>query len=231
MPRIAGCRVDGDILLELSAVRRSSASIQHIARRSCAGVQLRDFRVGGALFGLVPAIQTARHAMADTLKAEAGSLSSGGGQVRLRKGLVVAQISLSLMLLIGAGLFARSLFNLRSMHPGFTTENLLTFSIQPSLSGYQETRRLSTSSRGRFQRLQSIPGVRLVSASDTPLMTQDRNMYTVKVEGYTPKEREDMNFDIDMVAPSFFSTIGVPVLAGREFTSADRRRSAGMRDQ
>jgi predicted permease len=189
-----------------------------------ARVLVFNFAISGLaalLFGLVPAIQTARHAMADTLKAEAGSLSSGGGQVRLRKGLVVAQISLSLMLLIGAGLFARSLYNLRSLHPGFTTENLLNFSIQPALSGYRNGKALDFFERTIHQ-LQSIPGVRLVSASDVPLMTPDRNMYTVKVEGYTPKERENMNFDINMVAPSFFSTIGVPILAGREFTAADR---------
>jgi predicted permease len=177
--------------------------------------------LAAVLFGLVPAIQTARHAMADTLKAEAGSLSSGGGQVRLRKSLVVAQISLSLMLLIGAGLFARSLYNLRSLHPGFTTENLLTFSIQPPLSGYRKEKALDFFER-TIQRIQATPGVRLVSASDTALMTQDRTIYTVKVEGYTPKDRENMNFDIDMVAPGFFSTVGVPILAGREFTSADR---------
>ena len=122
------------------------------------------------------------------------------------------------MLLIGAGLFARSLYNLRSLHPGFATGNLLTFSIQPSLSGYRKEKALDFLER-TIQTVQAIPGVQLVSASDTALMTQDRNMYTVKVEGYTPKERENMNFDIDMVAPGFFSAIGVPVLAGREFTS------------
>ena len=211
----------GDLLLSFLPFEEASRAF---STSPDVRVLVFNFLVSGLaalLFGLVPAIQTARHAMADTLKAEAGSLSSGGGQVRLRKGLVVAQISLSLMLLIGAGLFARSLFNLRSLHPGFTTENLLTFSIQPPLSGYRETKALDFFER-TIQRLQSIPGVRLVSASDTPLMTQDRNMYTVRVDGYTPKEREDMNFDIDMVAPSFFAAMGIPVLAGREFTSADR---------
>ena len=125
--------------------------------------------------------------MADTLKAEAGSLSSGGGQVRLRKGLVVAQISLSLMLLIGAGLFARSLFNLRNLHPGFTTENLLTFAIQPPLSGYRETKSSRLFREDHPVAFNPSPEYVLVSASDTPLMTQDRNIYTVRVEGYTGK--------------------------------------------
>jgi predicted permease len=173
------------------------------------------------LFGLVPAIQATRKATADTLKVEAGSMSSGSGQVRLRKGLVVAQISLSLMLLIGAGLFARSLYNLRMMHPGFNAENLMTFSIEPSLSGYQGERAVNFFER-TLQAMQSIPGVRTVSATDVPLMTPNRAMYTLIIEGYTRKERENTNADVNMVAPAFFSTVGVPIISGREFTPSDR---------
>lgn len=186
-----------------------------------------NFAISGLaalLFGLVPAVQAARHALSDTLKSEAGNLSSGRSQVRLRKGLVVAQISLSLLLLIGAGLFARSLFNLRGMHPGFAVENLMTFSIEPSLSGYQRERAINFFER-TLQAMQSAPGVRLVSASDVPLMTENRNMYTLKVAGYTPKEDENMNSDVNMVGPAFFSTVGVPLIAGREFTPADRSGS------
>jgi predicted permease len=177
--------------------------------------------VAALVFGLAPAIQAARQAIADTLKAEANNVSSGTSQVRLRKGLVVAQISLSLLLLIGAGLFARSLFNLRGMHPGFAVENLMTFSIEPSLSGYERERAVNFFER-TLQSLQTVPGVRLVSATDVPLMTDNRAMYTLKVEGYNSKDREDMNSDVNMIAPDFFATIGVPVIAGREFTAADR---------
>ena len=177
--------------------------------------------VAAVLFGLVPAIQATRRATANTLKAEAGNLSSGGGHVRLRKSLVVAQIALSLMLLIGAGLFARSLYNLKSMHPGFAADNLMTFSIDPSLSGYKGERAVNFFER-TLQSMQSIPGVTQASASDVALMTQDRAMYTVNVEGYTPKERENMNVDITMIAPNFFSTAGIPLISGRELTSGDR---------
>jgi predicted permease len=158
------------------------------------------------------------------LKTEASSVSSGASQVRFRKGLVVAQVSLSLLLLIGAGLFARSLYNLRGMHPGFAVENLMTFSIEPSLSGYERERALNFFER-TLQTLQATPGMRLVSVSDVPLMTQDRTMYTLKVDGYESKDREDMNSDVNMVGPSFFATIGVPLVSGREFTSADRKGS------
>jgi hypothetical protein len=188
--------------------------------------------VAALLFGLVPAIQATRRTTADTLKVEAGSMSTGGGQVRLRKGLVVAQISLSLMLLIGAGLFARSLYNLRTMHPGFNAENLMTFSIEPSLSGHQGERAVNFFER-TLQAMQSIPGVRTVSATDVPLMTPNRAMYTLVIEGYTPKERENTNADVNMVAPAFFSTVGVPIISGREFTASDRssRRPVGLHDQ
>ncbi|HYP09570.1 MAG TPA: ABC transporter permease [Bryobacteraceae bacterium] len=180
--------------------------------------------LAAVIFGLVPAIQAARHAISDTLKTEAGNLSSSVGQVRLRKGLVVAQISLSLLLLIGAGLFARSLFNLRGMHPGFAVENLMTFSIEPSLSGYQRERAIDFFER-TLQAMQNTPGTRLVSAADVPLMTENRNMYSIKIGGYTPKNNEDMTVDVNMIGPSFFSTVGVPIVAGREFTYADRAGS------
>lgn len=181
--------------------------------------------VAALLFGLIPAIQAARQTLADTLKSEAGNLSSASGQVRLRKGLVVAQIALSLLLLIGAGLFARSLYNLRSLNPGFVAQNLMTFSIEPSLSGYERERAVNFFERA-LQSLQAIPGVRLTSASDVPIMTPNRAGYTLIVEGYTAKEREDMNADVNHIAPAFFSTIGVPIIAGREFTRADQRGSA-----
>ena len=105
-----------------------------------------DLRVGlfalglslltGLVFGLVPALQSTRPALASTLKNEAGSVMGGSGAFRFRKGLVVTQVALSLLLLIGAGLFTRSLVNLRSLDPGFETERLLAFSVDPSLNGY-----------------------------------------------------------------------------------------------
>lgn len=180
--------------------------------------------VAAILFGLVPAIQAARRAVADTLKSEAANLSSGSGQVRLRKGLVVAQIALSLLLLVGAGLFARSLYNLRTLDPGFRAENLMTFSIQPTLNGYQRERAVDFFAN-TLEALSSIPGTRSVSASDVALMTLDRAMYTLKVEGYTTKDREDMTTDVNMIGPAFFTAIGVPLISGREFTRADKKGS------
>ena len=107
------------------------------------------------LFGLVPAWQSTRPALTSTLKDEAGSLVGGTGHARFRKGLVVAQVGLSVLLLAGAALFARSLYNLKTLNPGFQADQLLGFSIDPSLSGHSRERSgrlISSNGRGRSGR-------------------------------------------------------------------------------
>jgi len=178
----------------------------------------------GLVFGLAPAFQSTRPALAPTLKSEAGTLMGGTAPFRFRKGLVVAQIALSLLLLIGAGLFARSLLNLRSLDPGFEPERLLAFSVDPSLNGYDVPRRLAV-----FQAIQeefgAEPGVRSVSMAEEALMTNSNSSSTVKVEGYEAKEGENMNPNFNGVGPGFFSTLGIPVVAGRDFTDQDQLRA------
>lgn len=173
------------------------------------------------VFGLVPAWKATSPVMADTLKDQAGSVSSGSGDVRLRKGLVVAQIALSLLLLIGATLFSRSLGNLRSIDPGFNPDRLLTFSVDPSLSGYQKQRALDLLEQVRSN-IGSVPGVRAVALTDNALLAGNIAIATVNIEGYQRKEGEDMNPDIASVSPGFFKAMGVRLLTGREFTDADR---------
>ena len=176
--------------------------------------------VTGLLFGLAPALQSTRPDLAPTLKDESGNSSSAGGQVRFRKGLVVAQVALSLLLLIGGGLFAKSLYNLKSLNPGFRTDHVMTFSLDPSLNGYKQSQMLSL-----FENLQkqigSIPGVRSVSMAQIGLMTGDRHRSSVKVEGYQAKEDEDMSPYTNGVGTAFFDTMGIPLVAGRDFTEKD----------
>src|SRR5205085_11935517 len=95
----------------------------------------------GLIFGLAPAIQSTNPALAGTLKDQAGAVV-GGTSVGLRKALVVAQVALSLLLLVASGLFIQSLKNLKGLHPGFRTDNLLAFSMDPSLNGYKPERSL-----------------------------------------------------------------------------------------
>jgi predicted permease len=156
------------------------------------------------------------------LKEEGGSVAGGGRQARLRRGLVVGQVALSMLLLAGAVLFARSLYNLRTLDPGFEVESLLTFSIDPSLSGYTEDRTLSLYERME-QELAAVPGVRGVSGSVMGALTGNGWSMTVRVDGYAQKEGEDMNPGVDAVGPRYFETMGIPLVSGREFTEKDTR--------
>jgi predicted permease len=175
----------------------------------------------GIAFGLAPAVQSTRPELAPTLKNEAGSVLGGAAPFRFRKGLVVAQVTLSLLLLIGAGLFTRSLMNLRRLNPGFEPQSILTFSVDPALNGYPSERRLAVLKQIQDE-IAAEPGVRSVSMAEVALMTNSDESSTVAVEGYEAKEGENMNPNFNGVGTQFFSTLGIPLLAGRDFTDADR---------
>ncbi|HJZ77825.1 MAG TPA: ABC transporter permease [Vicinamibacterales bacterium] len=176
--------------------------------------------VTAILFGLAPALQSTRPALTATLKDESGSVAGGAGQARFRKTLVVAQVCLSVLLLAGAALFARSLYNLKTLNPGFNADQVLAFSVDPALNGYPRARSLAI-----FQRLEeelaTLPDVRSATAAVIALMTNSDWSSTVKVEGYTPKDGENMNPNVNGVGPGYFSTMGQPLRAGREFTVKD----------
>jgi predicted permease len=176
--------------------------------------------VTGLLFGIVPALESARGEVGTALKEQAASLASSGKQARLRQGFIVAQIALSLLLLVGAGLFSRSLFNLMTVDPGFHAEKLLRFAVDPSLNGYDAARGWAFY-RELQQRLTLLPGVRAVgSASAGPFGGSERGS-NITVEGYQAKEDEDVGASRDGVSPDYFRTIGVPLVEGREFTERD----------
>src|SRR5262249_30213758 len=121
----------------------------------------------GILFTLAPAWQSTRPKLADTLKDQAGATSAPGRQVRLRKGLLVAQVALSLILLVGTGLFARSLYNLRTVDAGMRIDHLLSFSVDPALNGHDRpARRLFYQSLQ--QKLSAMPGVRSTAVVWSP---------------------------------------------------------------
>ena len=172
------------------------------------------------LFGLAPAFQASRPALTVALKEEVGSVAGGGRQARVRKGLVVAQVALSVLLLAGAGLFARSLYNLRTLNPGFVTDNLLQFSVDPSLSGYARDRSVALFEQTQAQ-LGTLPGVRSVAAAVVPAMTESMWRSTVRVQGYERKEDEDLSPAVNAVAPGYFATMGMPLVMGRDFRATD----------
>jgi predicted permease len=176
--------------------------------------------VTAVAFGIAPALHATRRPAVSALKEEAASVAGGGRQARLRRALVVGQVAMSMLLLAAAGLFARSLYNLRSVDPGFEIDRLLTFSIDPTLSGYdqQRTHRLFEDVQ---RELSGAPGVRSVSMSEMGLLSGNQWGMTVRVDGYQSKEGEDMNPGVDGVGTRYFSTMGIPLLSGREFTEKD----------
>jgi predicted permease len=175
----------------------------------------------GIIFGLVPALQTTKPNVAGTLKDQAGAVVGGGGSHRLRKGLVVVQVTLSLLLLVGAGLFVRSLANLRNLGPGFSPERLVAFQIDPSLNGYTPER-LRIFYPQLSDVLSSIPGARSVGLASMRILEDNEWDSGMSVEGFTPaKPDEHAQPYMNAIGPNYFATLGVPIVAGRDFTIND----------
>jgi len=174
----------------------------------------------GILFGLAPAWETFRTNVSGSLKEQAAGVMGSAAQVRFRKVLVIAQVGLSLVLLIGAGLFARSLFNLRQIQPGFRADHLLSFDVQPSLNGYSQAQ-----TRALYERLHesiaALPQVRAVALAEIPLLGNSIDMTGLEVPGYEPKEGESMSIRDNWISPGYFSAMGIPLVRGREFTKQD----------
>jgi predicted permease len=171
--------------------------------------------------GLVPALQATTPSLAPTLKDQAGTVV-GGGPVRLRKALVVAQVALSLLLLIGAGLFVRSLRNLLAQDPGFETSNLVSFTVDPSLNGYAPDRikRLASTV---IERTRTLPGVTDVSMAWVPILNGGSWNSSVTVEGYAAREGENVESYNNTVMPGYFQTMRIPLLLGRDFSERDAK--------
>ena len=174
----------------------------------------------GVVFGLVPALQSTRPDVYPTLKSESGVVK-GKGAFRFRKGLVVAQVALSLLLLVGAGLFTRSLMNLRNLDPGFKTESVVTFAVNPSLNGYDDARK-----NALFKQLQeeiaAEPGVRAVSMAELGLLTGNDSSSTVRGGGLRVEGRREHEPQLQRggARPSSRPWAS-PSCAGREFADAD----------
>ncbi len=174
----------------------------------------------GLLFGLAPAARATRLNLEATLREQGSSVSSGQSHVRFRKSLVVSQIVLTTVLLVVAGLFARSLNNLSRLDLGLRAEHVVAFSIAPELNGYSPQRTISFFNDLR-QGVAALPGVRSVSAAEIPILTDSNSSSNVTIEGYQAQENEDMNVHHNRIGPDYFATMGVPLLSGREFTVSD----------
>ena len=174
--------------------------------------------VASLLFSLAPVLHFIRPDLIQALRQSSGTASRGAQ--RFRKVAVGAQIALSVLLLGGAGLFVRTLDNLRHQQVGFETGHLSNFSFDPSDSGYGEDRAkpIVTSA---LEAVQRIPGVISVAATTDPELTGDNTINGFAVEGHKAVEGENMQFESPWITPSYFATLKQPLLAGREFTAAD----------
>ncbi len=173
----------------------------------------------GLLFGIAPAWQSTQPDLVPSLKEDLPG-STGTRRFTLRKGLVILQVALSLPLLVGASLFARTLGNLRTLDTGFATNNVFIASVDPTRFGYKAQRTRDFYDR-LCARVAGLPGVRVASlALITPLTGSSWND-NVTVEGYTPKPGERNNVFLDAIGPRYFEALGTPLLLGRDFTRQD----------
>jgi predicted permease len=182
----------------------------------------------GILFGLAPAVQGTRPDVAPTLKDESGSVVSSRGL--LRKALVAVQVGVSLLLLIGAALFIRTLDNLMKVDVGIRTSSLVSFTVDPSLNGYASDRTREFA-RTLLERLRSTPGIAAAGFATVRLLEGNQWNTSMTVEGYQPKGGESTVTWCNAVSPGYFEAMGIPLLMGRDFTERDARLAGDKEDR
>jgi len=172
-------------------------------------------------FGLVPALQGSLSSVAAALKEAAGTLTASPRSGRVRQALVIVQVALSLMLLISAGLFMRSLVKAQATDPGFSMRTGVLASLDLLPAGYDQTRG-SAFYRDLLARVRVLPGVEAAStAAKVPLSFGGAGSFLVKIDGYTPAANEQIDVWYNRVGSDYLKTMGIPLLAGREFTDRD----------
>ena len=171
----------------------------------------------GVLFGLAPAWRTTKMDLTTALKQ---SRRTTGAVSRLSKGLIVAQVALSLLLLLGASLFIRTLYNLQNVNLGFNQENLLLFRVQPEQGGYKDESLIQLYQQ-MFDRLDNLPGVRMATFGKVPLIANDNWYFGIRLPGETEMTQEKHLTNRQAVRENYFATLEIPMLSGRGFTAND----------
>ncbi|QNI34294.1 ABC transporter permease [Alloacidobacterium dinghuense] len=170
------------------------------------------------LFSLAPALQFMKPNLVDSLKQQSGTGTAAS--LKFRRSCVALQIGFSLLLLVGAGLFMRTIQNLHAVNVGFATDHLLTFGLSPEMAGYQGDSVAAVEVRV-LDAISGLPGVRGVAATNDPELADDDINGSMDIAGYTPKPDEEVEAEVPWVSQDYFSTIGIPLVAGRGFTKAD----------
>ena len=203
-------------ILPAQAMERITVSIDPAAMAFAAALAIGT----GLLFGLFPALHSTRPDLISSLKGQSGQPSGARSASRFRTSLATAQIALSMALLVTAGLFTRSLVNVSRVDLGLKADNVVMFQVSPALNGYKPEQ-----SRQLFARVEdeiaALPGITAVTSSSVPLLGGSNWGSDVGVEGFKSGPDVDNNSRFNEVGPGYFSTLGIPLLAGREFTRAD----------
>ncbi|HYL77562.1 MAG TPA: ABC transporter permease [Bryobacteraceae bacterium] len=173
----------------------------------------------GVFFGLAPALRATRISLADTLK-EAGRSAAGSYRAGAARLLVTAQVAVSLMLLIGAALFLRTLYNLKSQDVGYNPDHLVLMRVDPVSAGYRGDD-VGRVCKNILDRVARLPGVRAATFSENGLFSGTESGGGVDVEGFTPSGPDDRNVLFDQIGPGYFTNIGIPILLGRDMSERD----------
>jgi len=178
------------------------------------------------LLGLVPAMQTGKIDLAGALKSDSAGVVGGGGKAWVRSGLVVVQVSLSFVLLVGAGLLLQSLQRIRNTSPGFSTRGVMVTAVDLVSAGY-DVQRAQNFQDELLDRVKALPGVESAAfARMTPLSYGSFSSTPIAVDGYQPTPEEQPTVQYNEVGPDYFRTMGIPLVSGREFTRADDGKAA-----
>jgi len=182
--------------------------------------------VATLLLGLVPALQTRNLDLAGALKSDSAAVVGGGGRAWIRSGLVVMQVSLSFILLVGAGLLLESLQKIRNTSPGFSTHEVLDTAVNLVSAGYDAQRAQSFQDE-LLDRVKALPGVESAAFGRmTPLGYGSFSSTLIAVDGYQPPPEEQSTVEYNEVGPDYLATMGIPLVSGREFTRADDEKAA-----
>ena len=178
------------------------------------------------LMGLVPALQTGKIDLAQSMKMESAGVVGGRGRAWVRSGLVLVQVSLSFVLLVGAGLLMQSLLKVRTASPGFNTRGVQDTAIDLVSAGYTPAR-AQTFQDALLERVRALPGVQSAAfARMTPLSYVSAATAPIVVDGYQPPPEESPTVEYNEVGDNYFVTMGIPLVGGREFTRADDEKAA-----
>ena len=172
----------------------------------------------GLTFGLIPALRATQVNLSSAMKESSRGVAAS--RTWLSKALLVTQVAVSVVLLIGAGLFVRTLQNLRSVDVGFSPSNILMFRINPALNGYTPERTAQLFDRVRST-LEALPGVRTVSLTRTPLLSGSTSTTAIFRQGATDRKQDAKDIYIMSVSPKFFDTMQIPIISGRDFDARD----------